>query len=78
MSDNNISRTLSTVSTDSTASLNSEDFEETPADYNEAPWDIYGDAEGVGRVLVARKGDSLPCNTKYKVRKGSSVAASFR
>ena len=74
MSTENLSRTLSNISV---MSFNSEDLEESQ--YSEAPWDIFNDAvEGLGRVRIARTGDSLPRDTKYKFKKGSSVAASFR
>ena len=48
--------------------------------YNYAPWDIFGEAEGIGRVKLVKMGDPLPVEMGYKVRKGveSNIAVKFR
>ena len=46
--------------------------------YPEAPWDIYGESEFVGKVKVAQTGDKLPLATKYVAKKGGSIGVKFR
>ena len=77
MTDQGITRSESLISTSSVNSFNSDDLADVIT-YSEAPWDIFGKADGIGRVLVAKKGDSLPADTKYKTTKGSNVAVRFR
>ena len=64
---------VSTVSLDST-DLNPDELYET------CPWDVYGEAEGLGRVRVVRAGVALPVTTGYKVKKDGSaeVGVQFR
>ena len=67
---------------DNFCSFNSDDLEEEqeqiPHIFNEAPWDIIAEADGVGQVLVAQAGDTLPKGTKYKTKKGGNVGVKFR
>ena len=67
---------ISTGSLESFASDDDAQIEETI--YPEAPWDIYGDSEFVGKVKVAQTGDKLPLETKYVAKKGGSIGVKFR
>ena len=74
-----MNKSASVQSVDSTLSFQSDDLTEDKI-YEVAPWDIFGDAAGVGRVKVAKVGDNLPLTTGYKVKKDGSaqVGVKFR
>jgi len=74
-----MNKSSSVKSDDSTLSFQSDDLTDDKI-YEVAPWDIFGDAEGVGRVKVAKVGDNLPLTTGYKVKKDGSaqVGVKFR
>lgn len=76
-SEEKISRSDSNISGGSIESFNSDDLEDSST-YSEAPRDIFGEAAGLGKVRVAKAGDSLPKETKYFSRKGASIAVKFR
>ena len=73
-----LTRTDSAVSGGSIESFNSEDLEEDASTYSVAPHDIFGEAAGLGKVIVAKTGDLLPKDTKYMSRKGGTVGVKFR
>ena len=77
--DDAIVRSSSTKSVDSVMSFNSDDLNEDKV-YENSPYEIFGEAAGVGRVRVARKGDRLPLVTGYKAKKDGTaeVAVKFR
>ena len=74
-----IIRSSSTKSVNSVMSFESDDLDEDRV-YQMAPYDIFGEANGVGRVRVARKGESLPFTTGYKAKKDGSaeIGVKFR
>ena len=71
-------RTDSGVSGGSIESFDSDDMTEETLTYSYAPRDIFGDAAGLGEVIVAKTGEALPKDTKYLLRKGGSVGVKFR
>ena len=46
-------------------------------EFDEAPYDILGEHELIGRVVVAKKGAQLPLITSWKISEGVSVAVKF-
>ena len=74
-----IPRSTSVKSFDSTVSFTSDDLNEDKV-YEKAPWDVYGEATGLGRVKVAQAGDALPITTGYKAKKDGTaqVGVKFR
>ena len=54
--------------------LDDEENEDSEFEYNAAPWDVLGGHESVGTIVVAKKGEKLPLETKYKRRKLTDVA----
>ena len=77
--DHQLDKSSSVKSVDSTLTFESDDLNDDKT-YNMAPWDIFGDAAGVGRVKVAKVGDILPLTTGYKVKKDGTaqVGVKFR
>ena len=71
-----IAKSLSTSSMDSTSSITSDEMNDPPI-YIYAPWDVFGDAEEVGKVKLAKKGDKLPLE-KWKKKKDGHIAVKFR
>jgi len=69
---NQLNKSSSVKSVDSTLSFESEDLSDEKV-YSMAPWDIFGEAAGVGRVKVAKAGDILPLTTGYKVKKDGTA-----
>ena len=57
--------------------LDDEENEDSEFEYNAAPWDVLGGHESVGTIVVAKKGEKLPLETKYKRRKLTDVAVKF-
>lgn len=74
-----LERSISTASSvESAKSYDSDDFQED-ATYNLAPHDIFHESNRLGKIIVARMGDTLPCTTKYKkTKKGGPVAIRYR
>ena len=74
-----IIRTSSTKSVDSVMSFESDDLSEDRV-YQMAPYELFGEAAGVGRVRVVKKGDILPLTTGYKAKKDGTaeVGVKFR
>lgn len=72
-------RSSSTKSVDSVMSFESDDLEVDRV-YQMAPYEIFGEAAGVGRVRVAKKGDFLPLTTGYKAKKDGTaeIGVKFR
>ena len=46
-------------------------------DMNEAPYDIFGEHNMIGTIVVAKKGAELPLTTSWKISEGVPVAAKF-
>ena len=69
-------KSFSTSSMDSTSSITSEEMNDPPI-YMHAPWDVFGEAEEVGKVKIAKKGDQLPLE-KWKKKKDGHIAVKFR
>ena len=46
-------------------------------EYDAARWDVLGGHESVGTIVMAKKGEKLPLETKYKRRKLTDVAVKF-
>ena len=46
--------------------------------YEEAPLDLFSDTVELGRILVLKKGEKVPCRTKYKSKKGGDCFIRFR
>ena len=67
MSGEELTRTSSVKSDVSTVSLASTDLDSDQL-YDTCPWDVYGEAEGLGRVRVVKAGVALPVTTGYKVK----------
>jgi hypothetical protein len=57
--------------------LDAEEKEELEEEYDDAPWDVLGEHASVGTIVVAKKGEKLPLETKYKRRKITDVAVKF-
>ena len=74
-----LTRTSSTVSVESTASFNSDDLN-VDTMHKKAPWDIYGEYPGLGRIKVAKAGALLPIETGYKIKKDGTakIGVKFR
>ena len=74
-----LSRSSCVRSDVSALSFASDDFD-TTKEYDKAPWDIFGEAEGLGRVRLAKAGDLLPILTGYKAKKDGTaeVGVQFR
>ena len=74
-----LTREPSTKSVDSVASFTSDDLNEETV-YDKAPWDIFGEAEGLGRVKLVKAGDLLPMETGYKAKKDGTaeIGVKFR
>ena len=71
-------------STSSVLSFSSDQLEEEnlTADVDDlvfdvAPWDITGEHEAIGKLVVAKKGEKLPLTTKYKRKDSKSVPVKF-
>lgn len=69
-------KSLSTTSVESATSITSLELNE-PAIFDQAPHDIYGEDEEVGKMRVAKQGDALPVE-KWKLKKGCDIAVKFR
>ena len=74
-----LARSDSTSSNVSAVSLDSADLDVEKM-YERAPWDIFGEAPGLGRVRIAKSGDMLPILTGYKAKKDGTaeVGVQFR
>ena len=77
-----LNRSDSTARKDSSvsaASFTSADLN-VDEEYSEAPWDIYGEHEGIGSIKIATRGSSLPLITGYKTKKDgtATVGVQFR
>ena len=72
MSGEELTRTSSVKSDVSTVSLASTDLDSDQL-YDTCPWDVYGEAEGLGRVRVVKAGVPLPATTGYKAKKDGSA-----
>jgi hypothetical protein len=74
-----LTRSDSTTSNVSAVSLDSADLDAEKM-YERAPWDIFGEAPGLGRVRIAKSGDMLPILTGYKAKKDGTaeVGVQFR
>ena len=48
-----------------------------PVIFTHAPTDVFGEDKEVGRMRVARAGESLPVE-KWKLKKGCDIAVKFR
>ena len=79
MSSEQLARSDSTTSNVSAVSLDSVDLDAEQI-YEKAPWDIFGEAPGLGRVRIAKTGDMLPILTGYKAKKDGTaeVGVQFR
>ena len=71
-----IEKNLSVASVSSDA-LDLEDSVVQEVDCDEAPYDIMGEHELMGQVVVARKGVKLPLITSWKISEGCPVALKF-
>jgi hypothetical protein len=69
-------KSFSTTSVDSATSITSLEMNE-PAIFTHAPHDVYGEDKEVGKMRVAKEGDSLPVE-KWKLKKGCDIAVKFR
>ena len=78
MSGVNLTRSDSNLSAGSVQSFCSDDLETELSTYTEAPRDIFGEVDGLGKVLIAKYGEELPKDTKYKATKDSKIAVKFR
>ena len=74
-----IVRAYSTTSMDSVASFRSEDLD-AETDYEKAPWDIFGEHSGLGRIKLVKAGSLLPIETGYKTKKDGTaeIGVKFR
>ena len=74
-----LTRSTSTNSNVSAVSFGSADLDVEKV-YEKAPWDIFGEAPGLGRVRIAKTGDMLPILTGYKAKKDGTaeVGVQFR
>ena len=74
-----LTRSSSTVSVESTASFDSDDLNEETV-YEKAPWDLFGDHPGLGRIKLAKAGALLPIETGYKTKKDGTgeIGVKFR
>ena len=63
--------------TESTKSYNSEDLEEMKEKYDETPHDVFFEVDKEN-VRVLKRGDKVPCETKYKKVKNGTAAVKFR
>ena len=74
-----LSRSSSAGSNVSAISFASEDLD-VSKEYDHAPWDIYGEVEGLGRIRLVNKGADLPMLTGYKTKKDATaeVGVQFR
>ena len=69
----------SCTSVESSQSFNSEDLEDEETLYETAPYDLFFDSPQLGKILVLKAGQVLPCLTKYKkTKKGGLVLIRFR
>ena len=65
------------------ASLSSDQLEEETLtiqedeEYDEAPFDVMGEHESVGNIVVALRGESLPKTTKYKRKDSTCIPVKF-
>ena len=57
--------------------LEQEALTEDDVECDVAPWDIFGQHENTGQVVVAKEGESLPLTTKYKRKSASSIPVKF-
>ena len=76
-----ITRTESINSVQSTESYDSDDLESEEEEkvYQTAPEDIIFESPQIGKVLVLKKGEEVPCLTKYKkTKKGGLTLIRFR
>ena len=74
-------RTVSVNSVQSTESFDSDELEgeEEEKVYETAPEDIVFESPHLGKVLVLKKGEEVPCLTKYKkTKKGGLTLIRFR
>ena len=73
--DNKLTRSISVLSEESACSVTSEDLDE-PTVYTHAPYEVFGEADEIGRVRVAKDGEKLPLE-KWKQKKGFAVKFRF-
>ena len=73
-----LEKQMSDSSSCSVQSFNSEDLIEEDPTYEEAPHDLFSDTVELGRILVLKKGEKVPCRTKYKSKKGGDCFIRFR
>ena len=69
-------KSFSTTSVDSATSITSLEMNE-PVIFTHAPNDVFGEDKEVGKMRVARAGESLPVE-KWKLKKGCDIAVKFR
>ena len=75
---NALPRTLSITSVESTQSFESDELEED-LNYDTAPDDLFYETAQLGKILVLKKGDAVPCITRFKrTKKGGLTALRFR
>ena len=67
-------RSVSAISVESAVSTTSEELNETTV-YANAPFEVFGESEEIGRVRVAKEGEKLPLE-KWKQKRG--IAVKFR
>ena len=71
------------LSVTSMASLTSDQLEDETLvvdddeEYDEAPYDVMGEHESVGNIIVAKRGEILPKTTKYKRKDSTSIPVKF-
>ena len=70
-----LTRSISVLSEESACSVTSEDLNE-PTVYTHAPFEVFGEADEIGKVRVARDGEKLPLE-KWKQKKGFAVKFRF-
>ena len=63
--------------TESTKSYTSEDLDEMKEKYDETPHDVFFEVDDEN-VRVLKRGDKVPCETKYKKVKNGTAAVKFR
>ena len=67
----------SSVKSFSSDQLEDEFVVDDDLEYDIAPYDVFGEHESIGQILVAKKGDALPLTTKYKRKDSNSVPVKF-
>ena len=73
----NKSDSVSSMKSFSSDQLDQETLADEDFEHEVAPWDVSFNHEGVGTILVAKKGETLPLTTKYKRKDATSTPVKF-